>query len=295
MARYSVPILVSLFIVFQVWKITFSDKPSALQYDISTRAPLSSVESNLQRIGRAAIKISEDTMFNHHSNITRYQSPTAKNLTHFPHGDIVRPTKEILSSFWVPALQLELTKLSKSSETIQSTNKQVTVVVSDTKYKASLLNWLVAALIHTNPPLNNIIIISLDRSLQDFLHDKDILTVYIDPKTVIRTGTKMHSQFSHIWITRCVVYNLLNYWGYDVVVYDSDATVLKNLQPIFDEHQESDVIGTLGSYPFQLGRKWGHTVCMGVALFRSTQRTGMLNRGTFSLGQPALTFEQTGV
>lgn len=276
--RYSVAVILGLFIIFQVWKIKSSNHPSNLDYDVSINEPKPTLESflpGLRRRRSVTVPTNRHTIVTkRHYDTTKYQNlPTShsKSMIHFPHGSALRPLKQILSAGWVTALQLELTKLAISS----NNSRHVSVVTSNSKYMLSLLNWLIAAQIHMSPPISNIIIISLDRNLQDLLHKKSIPSVYVDPNTVIRPETKMKNRNSHIWITRCAIYRLLNYWGYDVAVYDSDAIVLKNLQPIFEAHRDSDVIGSAGTYPFPLGRTWGQTFCMGVALFRSTQRTGI--------------------
>ena len=122
--------------------------------------------------------------------------------------------------------------------------------------------------------MNDILVLALDEPLQAFLQSKDLPSVFINPQTVVQPGTEMQSNFSHIWITRCVVFRLINYWGFDVLSFDVDAIVLKNIQPILDENRDADAIGSFGVYPFRLHRQWGVTFCMGVALFRSSEYTG---------------------
>ncbi len=193
------------------------------------------------------------------------------NSLTFGHGAAVKSPSRIMKSPWVSTLRNLLNKKFQLQQQM-SQRKQVTIVVSNTNYTLSLLNWLVAALIKTSPPLEIVIIVSLDKTLQALLERKAIVSVYINPETV--TSGEMQTKASHIWITRCAVYRLLNRWGYDVMAYDTDATVIKNLQPILDAHPNSDIVASAGSYPFQLGRKWGLTLCMGVILIRSTKNTG---------------------
>ncbi len=72
---------------------------------------------------------------------------------------------------------------------------------------------------------------------------------------------------------------LLNYWGYDVANFDSDAILLKNPLPLFysEEYASSDVIGTFGgSLSGALHNKWGVVVCMVVIFLRSTKQTKQL-------------------
>ena len=196
----------------------------------------------------------------------------------FGHGYAVKPYKVIIEAPWVAVLQDLLKKAQpptvSTNRTTQHllTHNQVTVVVSNSNYTLSLLNWLVSAFIKTSPPLDNVIVVSLDKTLQALLDRKEISSVYVDPGTVI--SGQMYTRSSHIWITRGALYRLLNHWGYDVITYDTDAIALKNLQPILDAHPASDIVASSGIYPFQLGMKWGLTLCMGVILIRSTARTG---------------------
>lgn len=197
---------------------------------------------------------------------------STNNSLMFGHGAAVKPPSSVMKSPWVSTLRNLLNEKFQLSQQQVPQRKQVTVVVSNTNYTLSLLNWLVAALIKTSPPLENVIVVSLDETLQALLERKEITSVYINPETVI--SGEMQTRSSHIWITRCAVYRLLNHWGYDVMAYDTDATVLKNLQPILDAHSGSDIVASAGSYPFQLGHKWGLTLCMGVILIKSSRNTG---------------------
>lgn len=188
----------------------------------------------------------------------------------------IKPLEMIMESQWVPRLQDILTKMefqdTSNSQWHFVPRKQVTVVVSDVKYAPSLLNWLVAAQVKTSPPIENIIVISFDKTLQALMDKKEIRSVYVNPDTV--TCGQVRRRTSRIWIARCVIFRLLNHWGYDVMVYDTDAIVLRNLQDILNAHAESDIVGSAGQYPFPLGAKWGQTLCMGTVLFRSTRKTG---------------------
>ena len=183
----------------------------------------------------------------------------------FAHPRTVRPLKDLLKAPWMAPLQSVLKDM---------TGKQVNVVLADSKYLPSVINWLIAALVQATPPLNNVLVIALDKPLHLFLKDKGIPLVYVDPWSVIDQDARLAGTYAHIWVTRLAIFRLLNYWGYDVANYDTDAVVLKNLQPLFDKYRDSDVIGSSGSFPQKLGRKWGQTFCMGVSLFRSTKKTG---------------------
>ena len=97
----------------------------------------------------------------------------------------------------------------------------------------------------------------------------------MDPQTILKDDVQFSSSFSHIWVVRVVLFRLLNHWGYTVAAYDSDAVLVKNPEPLFSELEGSDIVGSPGVYPFDLHRKWkSPTLCMGVVLFRASQRTG---------------------
>ena len=190
----------------------------------------------------------------------------------------IKPLEMIMQAPWAPKLQDVLANMvfqtnSGSVDSRPAARKQVTVVFGDAQYVQSLLNWLISALVVTTPPLKNIIVISLDKQLHALLEKKDIQSVHVNPETV--TCGQIKRKVSQVWITRCVVYQLLNHWGYDVMAYDTDAIVLRNIQDILNTFGESDIIGSAGSYPFNLGAEWGQTLCMGVVLFKSTRKTGI--------------------
>ena len=63
---------------------------------------------------------------------------------------------------------------------------------------------------------------------------------------------------------------------WDVAHYDTDAVILKNPLSLYNTHADSDVVGSTGTFPFDLGMKWGFTLCMGTFLFRCTPQTGTI-------------------
>lgn len=197
-------------------------------------------------------------------NMNLSQSATSlKDTIHFPHSGAVR--ESVLTAPWVPILQTTLHNMS---------SKRLNIVVSDGKFKSVLLNWLVASLVKLPHPLENIVIIALDSDLHTLLEERGIISVYIDPKTVVSTNLKKKGLLYHIWITRLTVYRLVSHWGYDIAMFDTDAILLQNPTDLFDSYGDVDIVGSAGTYPFPLGKKWGLTLCMGVVLFRHTHRTG---------------------
>lgn len=179
--------------------------------------------------------------------------------------EAVKSTEEILSNAWVTPLQQLLKK-------VHSRN-QVSIVFSNSNYLESLLNWLIVAKVRLSQPITNVLVICLDKYVFSVLSQRKIPSVYINPSTAVNR-TKLSFQQT-IWMIRFVVFRLINYWGYDLVSYDSDAIIMKNPRELFEQHQSSDIVGSAGKFPHSVGKEWGFTVCLGVVMFRSTPRTGM--------------------
>ena len=211
-----------------------------------------------------------------YSKTTRTSSTCRKPSSYY-----IKRLDVIKQSPWVSRLRNVLAEMDfqhkKTADLLDThqeilSRKQVTVVFGDANYTLSLLNWLVSALVQTSPPLKNVIVISIDEELQALLDRKEIRSVHVNPETI--TCGVVHRKISRIWVARCAVYRLLNHWGYDVMAYDTDSIVFRNLQDVLDAYPESDIVGSAGYYPFELGAKWGQTLCLGVVLFRSTRNTG---------------------
>ena len=192
--------------------------------------------------------------------------PTAE--LRFFNGYLVKSPQEILSSPWVAKLQELLRTVSIS--------RQVAITFANFDYLESLLNWLLQAQVRLKPPVRNIIVACLDEKIFNALVERDIPVFYVNPETVARNFSALTNRGYRyaVWATRCVLYRLVNYFGYDVISYDTDAILLKNPQPLFDRYKDSDIISSAGSYPFRLSAEWGFTLCMGVIMFRSSSRTG---------------------
>ena len=193
-----------------------------------------------------------------------FESSTDQEVI-FPYSLAIWPMKELLKAPWVATLKGVLNHI---------TGRQVNVVVANSQYLPNVLNWLIAAWIRAEPPLENVLIFALDEPLHSFLKGKDLPSVYINLWSVIKPNASIEGLYSHIWVVRLTIIRFLNYWGYDVANYDTDAVVLKNMQPLFNKYWDSDVIGSAGKFPWRLGKKWGQTFCMGMSLFRSNKGTG---------------------
>ena len=151
--------------------------------------------------------------------------------------------------------------------------RSVTVIVASNAYIPNLLNWLISAKFVSDPPLENVltIVFSATRTVYEMLAKRGIPCILVRLKSVV-VG------WSHgvgtVWMTRLALIRLLNYWGYDVQHFDTDAVVLRNPQPLFDHYREYDIVGSRGRLSKSDNDMWGFAICMGAVLFRSTPRTG---------------------
>jgi len=76
-------------------------------------------------------------------------------------------------------------------------------------------------------------------------------------------------------VTRLTIIRLLNYWNYSVLLFDSDAIMLRDIQPLLYKFNSSDIITSAGTFLTKLYKKWNApTMCMGVILIKSSPATG---------------------
>lgn len=176
---------------------------------------------------------------------------------------------DVLQAQWVKDLKQYLSRVTAF--------KQISIVTANIEHKEVVLNWIISAIIVGKLPLENVLVLSISRSLHELLISKKINSIYVHPSSVISTSglKRITSAFNQIHIVRLTFFRLINHWGYDVVMYDSDAIVLKDPQPLFDAHPGVELVGSAGKGPESIGRVWGRTICTGVLLMRSTPNLGM--------------------
>lgn len=177
----------------------------------------------------------------------------------------------ILRLPWVTELHQLLVRSSSNNSPL------VNLVVADLNSIELLLNWLIAALVRLTDPLQNVLVLGLDKFICDLLRPHNVTCIYINPVTFIR-GDSEYLRFSRLFIapqTRLLVARLINNWGYSFASYDTDAVILKNPQPLYDEYKEVNVIaGAAGRWPYWSIEEWGFAVCLGAILVRSGPATG---------------------
>ena len=187
--------------------------------------------------------------------------------------DYSRSLKEILAQDWVCDLQSFLKNLNKEKHSVN-------MIAANSNFTDPLLNWLIASLMRLEEPMDDVIVISLDKDLHDLLIGRGIPSLLVTPDSVMRTEDfpEVYHRHNGFYQARMMVMRLINHWGYDAANYDTDAVMLRNLQSIYDAPENADVdifAGFAISFPPVLHKKWGATLCNGAWLVRSNARTGI--------------------
>ena len=158
----------------------------------------------------------------------------------FPQPRAVKAVPEMAQAEWMKELQLTLSGFNST---------QVTMVTSNQAYRDVLLNWLLSAIVNAKISLESILVIAMDRPVHSLLKEKGLHSVLVTPEALLTPLVQGKGVFNQVMMTRLSIIRLLNYWGYDVNNYDTDAILLRNPQPVFESHSESDIIGTFGKFP----------------------------------------------
>ena len=178
---------------------------------------------------------------------------------------VYRSIKEIVTAIWMKPLLRILSSFQ---------GNQVTLVIANDAYRDVLLNWLISALIVSHPPIDNILVVCLDNKLYNLLQSKDIPSIVAPFSSVLNTKHKFRRYFELIMMMRLGFMRIINRLGYDCAMYDIDAIILKNPQPLYDKWDSMDIIGSRGELPRELWRRWGVSICIGAVFIRSNTRTG---------------------
>ena len=181
-----------------------------------------------------------------------------------------KPIGEVVKQPWVYALQMYL-------KTVQQ-GQYISLIMTGLNYRDILINWLISALVRVKTPLANVIVLCPNKGLWQFVEKKGIVSLYVPPESIVeQSETETDAILRDVEIIRVTVMRLLNHWGFDVVIYDGDAIILKNPEPVYSRYRDSDLVGTFGgTWPQTLYKQWGVTVCHGTVVFRSTSRTGII-------------------
>ena len=177
-----------------------------------------------------------------------------------PYPTLLKPASDIQKALWTSQLYQFLKSLNRSI------SPHVNMVFGDINHTKMILNWIIAAHVRLDPPLHNIMVISIDQPLCDFLASKKVpvTCIAVPPQSFLAsTG---HETYKQGIKTRLLVLRLINFWGYDVASYDSDAFLLRNPQHFFDSHPDVQLFaGAPNSRP---------ALCGGSIIVKSHHSTG---------------------
>ena len=182
----------------------------------------------------------------------------------FPHPQVFLPAHTILRADWVQDLKNYLLSIHPA--------RSLTITVATKSFIPNLLNWLIAANLVVQPPMQNVLVLAFDMDVHILMAKRKIPNIHVPIRAVIKGNRR---GVSTVWMTRLAVIRLLNYWGYDVLQLDNDAIPLKNPKFLYEPYSDYELTGARGKLPFNLGRgAWGFTLCMGAALLRGTEKMG---------------------
>ena len=158
-------------------------------------------------------------------------------------------------------------------EVKQMQSKQLTLLICNKDYLEVLVNWLAQAVLHAHHPVDSILIIATDSFTHQVMHHKGIHSVFISVDAVFNvTGI---GKVQSIWMTKLAVVRLLSHWNYNVFAFDTDAVMLKNVQPLLDKFSTSDIVASTSTSPSKYYKKWKvPTMCMGAMFYKSSPATG---------------------
>lgn len=153
-----------------------------------------------------------------------------------------------------------LQSLVLAAQNITTTaDNSVVLLYASSSFAGNLFNWLVAYK-RTRSTLDGVLLVCLDKPLQDYLSRFDFHCVLDD--SFINTGG--------LWVKRTKHILAILRTGINVMVSDLDAVWLKDILGTFNTDQRyatRNVIASRGIYPHD--NPWGFTLCMGLAYYRT--------------------------
>lgn len=186
----------------------------------------------------------------------------------FLHHKQLLSTTNLLESEWI----LTLRNILSSRHSIV-TDKFLIVVSCTKTYYNVLVNWMAALRKNTKLDVADVLIIVTDEELYLSLQTRKLSSLYVRKESVIREPEK-YTSFYQILMIRCTVVRLLNHLGYDIAMIDLDALLLQDPRILFRQHPDAQIVASRGTYPPELSKQWGLTLCMGMVFFRSGPATG---------------------
>ena len=181
---------------------------------------------------------------------------------------------KVLQSDWVSQLQLFVNSL-------QSSRTLVNMLTAPYLQRLLVLNWLISAQLKLkdSEPLQNILVVTTDHLLNQFLESRSIPSIYVPAHTILKmksmpVNLRLNKLFA-LQMAGLTVMRLLCHWGIDVAHYNPGALVLKNPHRVYNRHPEADILGGYDDFPSHFFEMWGATLSSGSWMVRSTSATGM--------------------
>ena len=187
---------------------------------------------------------------------------------HFLHSKILLPASDILGADWITSLK----DILSVRENLAKDKLVITVICTEPYYNV-LVNWFAAWYKNTKIDVADVLIVVTEEEVYHSLRTRKLSVLYVRKESIIEEPER-HSKFRQILMIRCSVTRVLNYWGYDVAMMDLDAIALRDPRSIFRSYPDAQVVASKGTFPHELSKLWGQTLCMGFVLFRSSSATG---------------------
>ena len=190
-----------------------------------------------------------------------------------PQPRVVKGPEELERSPWMRSLHTYLRSLNDTT----TTRHQIYLLTSNYKYLDVLLNWLISAVVRCNIPMQSILTLSLDYPTHTVLRTRGFSSVLVLQDDLFAdqdSDLSFSSPFERVMMLRLSLMRIVNHFGFDVVMVDTDSIMLKDPQPLFDTLKGEDIVGSVGTIPNDLFAEWAVTICIGVVLVRSSERTG---------------------
>lgn len=187
----------------------------------------------------------------------------------FPQPRVMKSLEEIKVGSWMQHLHLYLSSFDRPAAA-----KQLYLLTSNHKYLDVLLNWLISAVVRSKVPIHSILTVSMDVTTHQTLRTRGFHSILITPAHLFSHSANFSVPFEHVMMLRLSLLRIINHFGFDVVMVDTDAIMLKDPQELLDAHSDADIVGSVGTIPEDLFMMWNVTICIGFVLVRSSERTG---------------------
>lgn len=178
-------------------------------------------------------------------NTIKFSVPEGFRL---PHPKAVKVTDGVNQPSWIHELKTIL-KVWKGQ-------KNIIMVTANSGYKEILLNWLLWAVLTAGIPLKHILVVANDEPTWNLMQDKGMFSIFVPPPSLFDNSLAV-SGFGQIMMARISVMRLLNLWGFNVAMIDTDALLLKDPWELFDQHPHRDIVASMGRFPSELSSQWG--------------------------------------